>query len=387
MPHLNSLYKRVLILGGYGTFGARIAELLASEHNVQLIIAGRDRVKAEILANQLQIRFPSARFEGLRLDHEAVNFTAQLAALNLDLLIHCAGPFQAQGYHVAEACIASHTAYIDIADAGDFVCNIETLDHAAREADTVVISGASSLPALSSAAIQRLAEHFDSVNSIEIDITPAHRISRGLATVRSGFEALGKPFVITREGQPYATFAGDELRRVNVGHPVGNRWVCNFDVADLHLAPAAIPQVRNLRFGTGVQPRPLQIGLAICAQLARIKLPDAIPPLLTHLAKAGHWLAARWPGGSPHGGMQVKITGATRELAHAESSWHILGLNGDGPWIPAAPAAAMARKILRNEYASRGARPCWQLVELEQILEELTPFAVVSRFDMPQSAR
>ncbi len=38
---------RVLILGGYGTFGRRLAQLLADEPRLTLIIAGRARDKAE----------------------------------------------------------------------------------------------------------------------------------------------------------------------------------------------------------------------------------------------------------------------------------------------------------------------------------------------------
>jgi len=386
LPQLQSLYKRVLILGGYGTFGARIAELLATEPNVQLILAGHDRFRADLLANRLQKSFPENHFEGLRLDREAVNLTEQLAALNLDLLIHCAGPFQNQDYRVARACIDRRIAYIDIADAGAFVGDITTLDSAAEHTNTPVISGASSLPALSSAVLHALAEPFARIDSIEINIAPAHRISRGLATVRSGLEALGKDFSVTRNGNRERTYTGDELRKVEIGHPVGERWVCNFDVPDLRLIPKRIPEIQNLRFGTGVQPRLLQAGLALCARLARIRLPAAVPPLLPHFARAGHWLAAHWPGGSPHGGMAVEVRGKTADLGNAVADWQILGLNGDGPWIPAAPAAAMARKILRGEYREAGATACWQLLSLEEILAELAPFAVVTRFEPPRAA-
>src|SRR5690242_2489778 len=38
---------KVLILGGYGTFGGRLAQLLADEARLTLIIAGRSRAKAQ----------------------------------------------------------------------------------------------------------------------------------------------------------------------------------------------------------------------------------------------------------------------------------------------------------------------------------------------------
>ena len=51
----------------------------------------------------------------------APTFAAQLKALNPDLVIHCAGPFQGQDYRVALASMACDAHYIDIADGRDFV--------------------------------------------------------------------------------------------------------------------------------------------------------------------------------------------------------------------------------------------------------------------------
>lgn len=378
------LRQRVLILGGYGTFGSRIAEMLTSEPGIHLIIAGHDRFKAELLASRLNEQQPDTIFEGLRLDHDAINLAAQLHGLNLDLVIHCAGPFQHQDYHVANACIENGIHYVDIADAAAFVSNIDTLDQTAKKTGTSVISGASSLPALSSAVIQELGRHFDRLDDIEINIAPAHRISRGFATVRSGFESLGSEFPLIRDGHNQTTYCGDELRKVQIGHPVGERWVCNFDVPDLRLIPEKLPKIKNLRFGTGVQPATLQAGMVLCARLARLIKPTAIPNPLPQLARLGHWLAARWPGGSEHGGMQIDLRGLS-DGNTAQARWQILGLNGDGPWIPAAPAAAMARKLLRGDSIEAGASPCWQLLTLQEILAELAPHAVVTAIEKPRT--
>src|SRR5436305_14626447 len=45
---------RILILGGYGTFGGRLAQLLADEPRLTLLIAGRARDKAEAFCSQLR---------------------------------------------------------------------------------------------------------------------------------------------------------------------------------------------------------------------------------------------------------------------------------------------------------------------------------------------
>jgi len=365
--------KRVLILGGYGTFGSRIAQLLGGEPDLQLIIAGRDKFRAELCASKLP-----GLAEGLRLERDSVNLAAQLKSLHLDLLIHCAGPFQQErDYCVARACIESRTPYLDIADARRFVCDFHRLSPAAEAAGIAMVSGASSLPAMSSAALKEIQRELPVIRAVDIAIAPAHRIERGLATVRAGFESLGEGFPQLQDGQWRESYAGNHLRRVKLAHPVGERWLCDFDVPDLELCPRHLPQLRSARFATGVEPRTLQTGLALFARLARLDLPAAKP----RLARLGYRLAGHWPGGSGHGGMLIRADGEDLRGQPAACQWQILGLNGDGPWIPAAPAAAMARKLLRDGQAFTGARACWQLLGLEEILAELAPYSVVTALE------
>ena len=75
----------VLILGGYGNFGKRIARGL-SRHGVPVIIAGRDLVKAQGLAAELT----GAR--ALKLDI-AQGFEAVLAHEKPAVVVHTCGPF------------------------------------------------------------------------------------------------------------------------------------------------------------------------------------------------------------------------------------------------------------------------------------------------------
>ena len=45
----------VMVLGGYGFFGERISESLASDLSIRLLIAGRDLAKATALAARLKL--------------------------------------------------------------------------------------------------------------------------------------------------------------------------------------------------------------------------------------------------------------------------------------------------------------------------------------------
>ena len=137
---------RVLVLGGYGHFGGRICRALSTA--ATLIVAGRDAAKATQAARTLGIAH-----EGVALDYTATDLADRLRALHVDAVIHTCGPFQGQSYHVAQDCIAAGAHYIDLADGREFVTGISALDAAARTASVLVVSGASTLPALSSAVI------------------------------------------------------------------------------------------------------------------------------------------------------------------------------------------------------------------------------------------
>ncbi|HYS50815.1 MAG TPA: saccharopine dehydrogenase NADP-binding domain-containing protein, partial [Burkholderiales bacterium] len=132
---------RVVVIGGYGNFGARVCRALCGSPDMQVVAAGRH---------------PDAGRDGLadlnlqhaRLDHSARDFPAALARLAPELVIHCAGPFQSQDYRVALAALAAGAHYLDLADGRQFVTRFPYYVHpAAREAQRVAISGASSVPA------------------------------------------------------------------------------------------------------------------------------------------------------------------------------------------------------------------------------------------------
>ena len=124
---------RVVVLGGYGNFGARICRALKVDRDIEVVAAGRNPQSVE----------------GARLDLSAPDFASALRALSPDLVIHCAGPFQGQDYRVAAASIAAGAHYLDLADGREFVARFaERNDALARAADRIALSGASTRPAL-----------------------------------------------------------------------------------------------------------------------------------------------------------------------------------------------------------------------------------------------
>ncbi len=142
----------VMVLGGYGNFGARISRALVNDDRIQLLVAGRDAQQAAAFAAALP-----GRAKGVALDLHSASFVQALQNHQVGLLIHSAGPFQGQDYAVARACAQAGVHYIDLADSRRFVCDFpQALNAAFVDAGRVAISGASTVPALSSAVVESL---------------------------------------------------------------------------------------------------------------------------------------------------------------------------------------------------------------------------------------
>src|SRR5687768_1934172 len=107
--------RRILILGGYGTFGGRIARLLAKQKRWTVIVAGRSKQKADAFARSLG----DPQVSTAAIDRDKLN-AATLRDLDLWLVIDASGPFQGAApltYPVVQAAIEAGVNYIDIADA------------------------------------------------------------------------------------------------------------------------------------------------------------------------------------------------------------------------------------------------------------------------------
>src|SRR4249919_3677336 len=113
---------RVLILGGYGTFGGRLARLLADAAPLTLIVAGRSLEQAKAFCAALPAR---AALVPAAFDREG-DLDTQLSALAPDIMVDASGPFQgyAEPYRLVQAAIAHGVDYLDLADGADFVDGI-----------------------------------------------------------------------------------------------------------------------------------------------------------------------------------------------------------------------------------------------------------------------
>jgi saccharopine dehydrogenase-like NADP-dependent oxidoreductase len=275
---------RVLVLGGSGNFGARIVRALKDDEGIELLAASR-RARPVPGAEMIPVA---------PLNLDAPDLEAQLRALSPEVVVHTVGPFQGQDYRVARAALACNAHYLDLADGRSFVSEFgAALDTEARRIGRVAISGASTLPALSSAVVDTLTEGL-TPETIEIAIAPGQCAPRGKATLQAVFSYLGEPVRLMEHGRWRTRTGWMDLRRVRL--PFGSRWSALCDVPDLALFPERYPAVRTVRFHAALEIGVQHFALWLLAALVRLRVPVPVARWCADLERVVHWFDHMEPG-------------------------------------------------------------------------------------------
>jgi saccharopine dehydrogenase-like NADP-dependent oxidoreductase len=360
---------RVLILGGYGNFGKRIIENLAAVADIAIIIAGRNANKADTFRQQLLSQGARAELHVATIDMHSPEFTQTLKALSPDLVIHTGGPFQGQSYQVPAACIEVGSHYIDLADDRRFVCDIRSLHEQATQNNVLVVSGASSVPGLSSTVIDHLVHQFETLESIDFAIAPGNQAERGEATVKAILSYTGRPFKVFNNGRWSDQYGWMSPRKVHFGEVVGKRWLANIDIPDLELFPQRYPSVNTVRFQAGLELAFLHLGMVAMAMLAKIGLIKDWSVYTRPIFKCSEWFESL---GTDTGAMQIQLSGQGKDNQPQRIKWTLCAENGVGPYIPTIAAIILAKKLINGSLTTRGAQPCLGMFTLDEFDHEIS---------------
>jgi uncharacterized protein DUF4166/saccharopine dehydrogenase-like protein len=346
---------RVLILGGYGNFGGRLARLLADDARLTLLIAGRSHERAKIFCAELG---GIAQLEPHGFDRDGY-VLAQLRDITPEIVIDASGPFQTYGgdpYAVVKACLALNIHYLDLADASAFVNGITAFDHEAKTRGVLVLSGVSSFPALTAAVVRELSQDMARVETVTAGVAPSPFAEIGLNVFRAITSYAGTPITVLRDGRKTTAYAIQNAQRFTIAPPGSlPLWPRRFtlvDVPDLVALSTLFPSLRTVWVGAGTVPGVLLHALSILSWLVRLGVLRTLGPFAVWMHRASRLL--RW--GEHRGGMFVTVASAATDGGRIAREWHMVAEADDGPFIPSMAAAAIVRRILDGHRPVAGAR-------------------------------
>src|SRR5262245_16122748 len=215
---------RLLIAGGYGVVGRRIASLLAPHYPGRVVIGGR--------------RVDVARREAARIDFGTqardldVNSHDSVAAAldGMDVVVSCVDQLEP---HLLLLCAQNGLAYTDITPHLAFRSDIENVDTQARQSGARILMGAGMAPGIANVMAAWLAHHVESVQAIETTVLLSIGDEYGAASTEFLTETLTRPFRLFDRGKYRTVWPFTEPTQVAFSAPIGTRTAYLFPSSDV----------------------------------------------------------------------------------------------------------------------------------------------------------
>ncbi|HET6594021.1 MAG TPA: saccharopine dehydrogenase NADP-binding domain-containing protein [Anaerolineales bacterium] len=200
--------KNFLIYGSYGYTGQLIVER-ALQQGLSPILAGRNEKKLRIQAEQ----------HNLNCRAFALQDTAKLdsALLEVDAVLHCAGPFVHTFRQMAEACLRTKRHYVDISGEIPSFEALARMDTEAKQAGIMLLPGAGFDVVPSDCLAAHLKQRLPSARQYRLFLRGVGAgVSRG--TAKSAIENMHRQGTIRRDGQLVQVPPAWNVRERDFGH-------------------------------------------------------------------------------------------------------------------------------------------------------------------------
>ena len=328
--------QTVLVLGGYGTTGTTLCELLLAYGEADVVLAGRSRAKGEAAATALAASFPGRVTARVADAADAASLARAFAGV--DLVAVAASVLDHAGT-VAQAALDAGADYFDLLLSGeDKLAALERLRPRLEAERRCFITDGGIHPGLSAAMIRALAPAFSRLERAEVggllrvdwnahDFQPStiHEFANEFRDYR--MEAW-------RGGAWTKVEWRDAMRTFDFGAPFGSERCSLMYMKELELLPEQLPALRDCAFYVSgfnpvVDTTILPLGMVVM---------KASPHTLGRpYSRLLAWALRRF-GRPPYGTVfQVEAEGA---MAGATASAGLRLTHPDGYWLTAAAAAA-----------------------------------------------
>jgi saccharopine dehydrogenase-like NADP-dependent oxidoreductase len=221
----------ILVVGGYGVVGRRIAALLAPQFPGRIVIAGRDLARADALAGAVGNGARATRIEiNDRLSIEGalggVGTVMVCVAQAVTLLL--------------DAALERGLAYTDLAPRHAFQRDAKKLADDARRTGARILLGAGLSPGVSNVMAARLLERLGRIDRIETSILLSLGDEYGPDSMRHVLDSVGQAFSVMEGGRTRSAVPFSEGVDVVFPAPLGTRRAYLFPWSDVVHYPATL---------------------------------------------------------------------------------------------------------------------------------------------------
>ena len=363
--------KRVLIVGGTGVFGMRLAGHLARCDGLELVLTSRNQERAQRVVDLLEGEDARVPISAVALER-GVAATRVLRTIKPWLVVDCSGPFQGEDHAFAKAVIEQGLHFFDLADGRDYLLGFsDALNDLALSRGVVALAGASSPPALSHAIVEKLTAGWHRIDTIDLAIVPAGRSEVGPAVIKGVLSYAGCLVPAWRDGKIGQVAGWSESGTID--HPdLGRKNVAIVETMDAELMGPKFNVRERVHFCAGLESGLEQRGMQLISALRRNNmLPDVS-------RFAGVFVKARSLTrlfATNDGGMVVRVTGLNAHHERTRTQWWLTARKNHGPSVPILPLAAAIEKLGRGDVPA-GARLATDVLNLTDIEAQMAGYAI-----------
>ncbi|MEQ6854967.1 saccharopine dehydrogenase NADP-binding domain-containing protein [Lysinibacillus capsici] len=334
---------KILIIGGYGEVGGKIAKLLLQSYPNRIWIAGRNIEKAkDFCVEHKNLVRP------LQLDVSEKVHPEQLE--NVALVIMC---LEQKDTAFAQLCLNEGIIYIDITASYTFLKKLEALHSLAVQKHSTAIFSVGMAPGLTNLMAMHAARQLSSLEKMHISILLGAGDTHGTAAILWILQQLNKPFS-SYNNHKVANFTN---KRTVKFKKIGKRSVYQFNFSDQHTLTKHFPSIPIVtRLGFDVEPLNKFVSFLQKSRIACLLKFNGIQILLASLIQ-------KIKIGSDVCGIQIQAIGKKH---HKETSYALDFLDRDESLVTAKVAAFIAKELLNNNHPS-GAYHIEELFTLETL--------------------
>ncbi|KAM3111742.1 saccharopine dehydrogenase family protein [Phormidesmis sp. 146-33] len=222
---------QVLILGGSGRVGSKVAADLLAHTQAQVTIAGRNLTKGEHKSELLGDR---VRFLTVDLADQT---TLQKAISAVNVVVHCAGPFHYRDATVLRLCIEHGVSYVDVSDHPSFTRKALEYRTQAEAAGVTAVINTGIFPGISNSMVRQGVEQLDEAETIHLSYVVSGSGGAGVTVMRTTFLGLQRPFEAWMNGEWRSVKPYSDREVVEFPEPYGKIGVYWFDMPEAFTLP------------------------------------------------------------------------------------------------------------------------------------------------------
>jgi saccharopine dehydrogenase (NAD+, L-lysine forming) len=349
----------ILIVGGYGVVGGRIAADLAPDYPDQVMVAGRSVERAQAAAAALG---HGARGRFIDIEQPA---SIDAALVGVRAVMSC---IDQPGRLLLHAAIERGLRYTDITP---HLCELgrgaayEQIVARARACGARVVLGTGIVPGISNVMARVLAQTLGGADAIETALLLCATDVTGPASFDYFLQELAMPFEIHVDGADRAARAFSDPCPVEFPAPLGLRPAYLFPFSDQVLYPRTMG-ARTAVTRLAIEPTSLARGLAVALHFGAGRVMAWAP--LRHAIARGRQGRLPQPG---------TVFALRVDVDHHGRSAHATLLGGAQADAAAAGAAAILRSLLDGQVAEPGAWMPEQVIDPPQFFSRLAARGLV----------